>query len=125
MDNVANGLIIVVGVVAVLLVLAFIWETGRSAYFAIAAKWYGWSAEEKRERLIARERRIWARDEREAKRDQAAAGDVTRKRYGVIIVAFAIFYMAIALGLPWWEAALAGMAVAVGLTMAAGLSFKW
>ncbi|MGB8578291.1 MAG: hypothetical protein WCD56_17235, partial [Pseudolabrys sp.] len=35
----------------------------RRAYFAIAAKWYGWSEEEKFERSIARERRIWAKDE--------------------------------------------------------------
>ena len=109
----------------VLFIVAFTWEVMRSAYFAIAGWWYGWSKEEKHERLIARERRIWARDERSVKKDQAAAVNVTRERHGVTFTTLAVAMVAYRLNLPWWETALTATFFYPGLTMAAGLSFKW
>jgi hypothetical protein len=125
MDNIIWGVAAGLGVVSVLFVIFFIWESVRSAYFTVAAKWYGWSKEEKRERLIARERRMWARDERQAERDKIASGDLERRRYGVAIATGAIAGMAFQMNLPWWNASSIAVAAYVGLTMAAGLSFKW
>ncbi len=121
MENIIWVGVAVLGVVFV----AFLWEGARSAYFAIAARWYGWSDEEKFERSVARERRIWAREERSAKRDEIAAGDVVRRRYGVSIATFAMAGLAFQLDLPWWNAGAITVAALVGLTMAAGLSFRW
>jgi hypothetical protein len=58
-------------------------EATRSAYFAVAAKWYGWSDEEKHEREMARQESIWAREDELKERDKAVAGDLERRRYGV------------------------------------------
>lgn len=121
MDNIIWVGAAVLGVVFV----AFVWELARSAYFAVAAKWYGWSEEEKHERLIARERRIWAREERNAKIDEIAARNVVRRRTGVTIATFAIAALAFQLNLPWWHAGAITVVALVGLTMAAGLAFRW
>ena len=87
----------------------------------------GWSDEEKFERSIARERRTWARDERQAKKDEIATRNLDRRRWGVAIATFAIAGLAFRfqLNLPWWNAGLITVAALVVLTMAAILSFKW
>lgn len=121
MENIIWG----VAAAVVLIVIVFVWEVARSAYFAVAAKWYGWSKEEKHERLMVRERRIWARDEQRAKAEELAASNFVRRRHGVSIATLAIAGFAFQLNLPWWNAGLITVAAGVGLTMAAGLSFRW
>ena len=58
MDNIIWGVAALLGVVFILFILFVIgltWEFAiRSAYFAGAAKWYGWSEEEKFKRDVAR-----------------------------------------------------------------------
>jgi hypothetical protein len=51
-------------------------------------------------------------------------GDVVRRRHGVNIATFAIAGLAFQLNLPWWHAGGITVAALVGLTMAAGLSFR-
>ena len=125
MDNVIWSTAVGLGIVAALFVIVFIWEVTRSAYFAVAAKWYGWSEGEKHERVMARQYRVWAREERQAKRDQTAAGNFERRRLGVFITTFAIAGLAFQMNLPWWNAGLIMVGAWVGLTMAVGLSMKW
>jgi hypothetical protein len=67
---------------------------------------------------MARERRILAQEERLAKRDQIAASDTGRRRYGVVIVSFAVLALAYQLNLPWWHTAMITAAAYVGMTMA-------
>jgi hypothetical protein len=125
MDNVIWGVAAALGIVVVLLVISLTWEVARSAYFTVAAKWYGWDREEKFERTTARERRIWARDEQNAKRDEIVAGNLLRRRTGVTLATFAIAELAFHLNVPWWHARLITVGAGIGLTMVAGLSFRW
>lgn len=124
-DNIITWLLISFGVFVAFVVIFLMWEVGRAAYFGMKAKWHGWSKEELHERLIARERRIWAREERSVKKDEVAARDVGRKRYGVTIATMVVALLAYQLSSSWWEAAAAAVFFYVGLTMAAGLSFRW
>lgn len=125
MDNIILSVTAVVGLLVVLFAIALIWEIGRSAYFTIAAKWNGWSKDEKFERTVARERRIWAREERNANRDEIVAANLMRRRTGVTFATFAIAELAFHLNIPWWHAGLITVGAGVGLTMVAGLSFRW
>jgi hypothetical protein len=96
----ATAIGVLLGIIAVVMFIVFMWEVARSAYFAAAAKWYGWSKEEKFEQEMAREERRWAQEERNAKIDGIVAGDVVRRRHGVNIATFAIAGLAFQLNLP-------------------------
>jgi hypothetical protein len=53
----------VLGFAVVFFVLFIIWEIAWGAYFAVAAKWYGWSKHEKFERKMARlDRMRWGKN---------------------------------------------------------------
>jgi hypothetical protein len=57
-DQIGSSLLWIVGIMAVVFVIAFVYETGRSINFwAAAAKLYGWSEDEKFERKTARVQR--------------------------------------------------------------------
>src|SRR4051794_25750875 len=121
MDNIVWGVAGTLGLVFAVFVIFYIWEVARRAYFAVAAKWYGWSEEEKRERQLARVRRTLARettqDERQAERDAVAAGDRERRRFGVAIASIAICGPLYQSNLPWWEIGVIAVGVYIGLTM--------
>lgn len=125
MDNFVGGLIGLVAIVVVVFAIAFIWETIRRAWYWSAAKMFGWSAEEKFERETAWVGRETAKIERVAKRDEQAARNTNRRRFGTLIVAGAVAALVFQSNLPWWSSALIVAATYVGITMAAGLAFKW
>jgi hypothetical protein len=128
MDWSASGVLMMVGggiaICIAVFVLAFLYESGRRAYFWSAAKLLGWTDAERFARETARLHREFAADERLAKRDAAAFADTYRRRSGVSLMAVTAFLIAFQ-HLPWWQAAAAGAAMYAGATMAAGLAWKW
>jgi hypothetical protein len=119
----------VVWVVIAILIISFIWDLAKSAYFAVAAKWHGWSEEEKFKRAVARARpkmeREGAREDRRRARDEIAASDYGRRRLGIMIATYAFAPLAFQVAPHWWQAALVTVMAFVGLTMAVGLSWRW
>ena len=63
--------------------------------------------------------------ERQRERDLEASNNAERRRIGVFITAFCIAILAFNVGVPWWGGVALFVAAFIGLTMAAGLSFKW
>jgi Flp pilus assembly protein TadB len=124
-ENVVAYLLAGVGLIAVVVVIALVYETGRSVYFWAAAKIYGWSEREKFKRETARFQREFERDQRQAAKDDKASRDTDRQRFGVFLVTAAVASLAWHMNLPWWHVGLIAAAVYVGLTMAAGLAWKW
>jgi hypothetical protein len=125
MDNLIGGLIGLAAIVAVVLVIAFVWETVRRFWYWSASKMFGWSSAEKFEHETAWVEREAAKLERVAKRDEQAMRNTDRKRLGTLIVAGAVAALVFQFHLPWWNGALIVVVTHVGLTMASGLSFKW
>jgi Flp pilus assembly protein TadB len=124
-ENVVACLLAGVGLIAVVVVIALGYETGRSIYFWAAAKIYGWSEREKFKRETARFQRQFERDQQQAEKDAKVSGDTDRRRFGVFLVAFAVAALAWQMNLPWWHIISIAAAVYIGLTMAAGLAWKW
>jgi hypothetical protein len=119
------GLVWGVGITAVLVTLIFVWQITRSVYFWAAAKVYGWDKHEKFMRETAWVEREAKKEERQRERDLEAGSNTERRRIGVFIVAACIAILAFNIGLPWWGCVAMYIAAFLGLTMAAGLSFKW
>ena len=105
--------------IAALFAIGWVFAVLQSAYFWIAEKVTGRDVEgEHLDRLVARERLQKAKD--------AALGtNHDRKRSGAAIVAGVVFFLAMSVGLIWWQALLLGAAVYVGLHMVGGVSLKW
>ena len=125
MEGIVSWLAPVLVLLVAIFVLAFLWETGRRAWYWMAAKIYGWSEEEKFEHETAWIDRSVARDERLAQKDAAAARNVPRKWQGITFTTLAISALAFQTNLPWWSAALVVIMFAIGSVMAAGLAWRW
>jgi hypothetical protein len=124
MEDVILGLMIVAAITIVLFVGALLYEWCRRSYYWVAAKIYEWSEDEKFERETAWLDRVVARDQRLAKRDAAGARDTYRRRFGVYLITVAIGVVALQ-SLVWWQVLFVAAAVYAGMTMAAGLAWKW
>ena len=120
-----GNVILGVGIVIVVIVGVFLYESGRKIYYWIAAKLHGWSEAERFERETAWLDREFERVQRLADRDAKAAADADRRRIGVGLASVSVLVLAFQGGLPWWQAVLIGAAMYAGLTMAAGLAWKW
>ena len=118
------GLVIFVAIVIVVFVGAFLFEVGRRFYYWAAAKIFGWSSDEKFVRETAWIDRAVAKDQNLAERDAAAARNKERRRLGVTLITGAVGVLAFQV-LPWWLAIFITAAVYSGVTMAAGLAWKW
>lgn len=116
---------LVIAFIVVVIVGAFLYECGRRIYYWSAARIYGWSKQERFMRETAWLDRAVARDQLQGQRDAAAAGNTERRRIGILLVSIAIAAVAWQLNLLWWEIALIVGCVYAGLTMAAGLAWKW
>ena len=116
MDNFVGGLIGLVAIVVVVFVIAYLWEIFKRMW---------WSDDELLKREMAHLDREAAKAERVAKRDERAFRDTDRRRIGAFIVAAAIGSLVFQLNLPWWHGGMIVAATYVGVTMAAGLAFKW
>lgn len=125
MDNWVGGLIGVAAIVMAVVVIAFLWQAARDAWYWCGAKLFGWSDHERVMRQTAYLDREAARAERLAKKDAVAAVNADRRRFGVVILTSTIGALAIYLSLPWWGSMLVMTGVYTGGTMAAGLAFKW
>jgi hypothetical protein len=89
------------------------------------AKLSGWTTEEKFERETAWIDRAAKRDQRLKERDTAASLNSERRRFGVVITSVIVGWPAFEAHLPALEAMAMGAGVYVGVTMAAGLAWKW
>lgn len=124
MDNIVTWLAPLIGIIAVVFLIAFVWEIGRRIWYWTAAKVLGWSEQEKFRETAWVDRAV-SRDQRQATKDARAASDPERRRWGVVITTGAITLLAFQLNLPWWNGALIIVLAYVGTTMVAGLAFKW
>jgi hypothetical protein len=116
---------LIIAVIITIVAAAFLYEFGRQFYYWSAAKILGWTEHEKFMRETAWIDRAVERDQRMAKRDAAATVNTDRRRFGVYIATAAICTLMLRLNVPWWEGILIGSGVYAGLTMAAGLAWKW
>lgn len=118
--------VIVAVLIGLIVVAAFVYEFGRRLYYRVAAKIFGWSEHEKFLRSTAWIDRAVEKDQRLAKQDSRAAVNTDRRRMGVTISTAAVIAPLIGhFSLPWWEVGLVAVALYAGLTMAAGLAWKW
>jgi hypothetical protein len=120
-----NKLIIGLILVVLLFIAAFVYECGRRIYYWSAAKLFGWTETEKFDRETAWLDRAVEKDRRLAKRDSSTAVNTERRRIGVSITTIAVAWLAYELNVPVWETVLIAAGVYVGLTMSAGLAWKW
>jgi hypothetical protein len=117
-----EGLIAVAALMIAFFSISFLWELTRRTYYWTAARVYGWSKEEKFRRQTAWLDREAARAERRAKKNEALARNVDRKRVGAYLCAFAVAALCWYLGVAPWHAALIVGAVYAGVVMAAGIA---
>ena len=123
-EKLLSSLLVLAGIIVVVLVIAFLYETGRRIYFWAAAKLFGWSEHEKFERETARVTREFKREKSQGEKDANAFRYTDRRRMGVYIATVAIAAVAWPMDLPWWHIGLIAAGAYVGLTMAAGLAWK-
>jgi len=121
MEAVGVSLAILLGII----LAAFLYEGGRRFYYWFGARILGWSEQEKFERETAWIDGSVKRDQRQAGLDAHAMANSERRRFGVWICAATVAVLAAQINMAWWEVALIFTAVYAGLTMAAGLAWKW
>jgi hypothetical protein len=114
-----------IGIVIGIIIIAFLWETGRRTWYWAAAKIFGWSKQEKFERETAWLDRAVLREKRQAEKDERVRHNADRRRIGAWLVTVSIVWATSQSAMPWWEVVSIGAAVYVGMHLAAGVTFKW
>lgn len=115
---------VLVALLAAVFAFAWIWETGRRAYFSIAAKYYGWDENQRLKRELAYLDRWEKRVAQRAELDKAASANFDRKRLGANLLMGVVGFIGYRAGLPWWQIFACAIVTHFAALMIGGASIK-